>query len=593
MRLITSRYRYLAEIVRDTAARFIVEIGTHKGVRAEMMCREALETSPGLPVHYRGYDLFDAANPETNVRENNGKGAGSSIEAARRLEKLQTEFPDRFTFELIRGDTHDTLHGTHVIADLVWVDGGHSHETVAGDYEAVRGSKVVAMDDYYGPDAQGRSQDVTRFGCNKVVDADPAFEVLPWPDLNQGIGGVSRVAVRGWDRIKTTSIESEWWPAVETTMRAWGAHTVTEYKAGPGAGAPRRAECIFCDLGPCETKEQARETVDLLRHYVDEGAFFACPLSLDRGEGFWNAVFDGLWKIQDRAPIRTQDGTEHFAYAARAIREIGEIYTRAAEGDKVRSEQMLHNIKRIKERVPIPVASHDRQAVVCCYGPSLKTTWEEAAALVIGDQDHKTDLVTVSGSHDFMVLRGVVPHYHFETDPRVHKAKHVNKIHKDVNYLLASCVHPAVVDKLRRRKAHVFLWHAYEGQWSFDLIVKHELGAAMVGGGANAGLRSLAVLHAMGYRKMHVFGMDCSFGDGPEMEQHAGGHAGRDQPPLRITCDGKEFWTSPLYIAYARGFFEQMRAMAGMNITLYGDGLLQTMAAAEVREFEKGQSDAA
>ena len=55
-------------------------------------------------------------------------------------------------------------------ADLVFIDGGHSVETVENDFDRLRGCKNILMDDYYTPCNRGLCPDVTKFGCNQLVE---------------------------------------------------------------------------------------------------------------------------------------------------------------------------------------------------------------------------------------------------------------------------------------------------------------------------------------------------------------------------------------------------------------------------------------
>src|SRR5262249_10980784 len=141
-----SRYHQLRSLIDEEKPSTIVEIGTHAGARAMEMCLQALRHRE--KVHYTGYDLFDEANAETNAAEMNGKGGSPMVVAQKRLDGL-AHFHPQFSYELIRGNTRDTLHGREVIADFVFLDGGHSVETIRGDFDAVKYSATVVFDDYY------------------------------------------------------------------------------------------------------------------------------------------------------------------------------------------------------------------------------------------------------------------------------------------------------------------------------------------------------------------------------------------------------------------------------------------------------------
>jgi hypothetical protein len=177
------RYQQLSGLIDDAKPQTIVEIGTHLGTRAVQMCLQALRHHER--VHYTGYDLFDDATEENNRIEMNGKGPAYLAEAQRRLDVIARNHP-QFSFTLVKGNTRDTLHGEKVAADFVFLDGGHSVETIRGDYEAVKGSKVVVFDDYY------TGINTEKFGCNSIV-ADIPHRVLPDADGVRGGGKVQMV----------------------------------------------------------------------------------------------------------------------------------------------------------------------------------------------------------------------------------------------------------------------------------------------------------------------------------------------------------------------------------------------------------------
>lgn len=173
------RYDQLRVLIDEAKPKTIVEIGTHRAARACMICLQALQHN--REVHYTGYDLFEDATPETNETEMNGKGVGSLLIAQQKLGSLQRAHPG-FAYRLVKGNTRDTLHGRSVLSDFVFIDGGHSVETIRGDYEAVKGSKIIVFDDYYLSGA-----DTSKYGCNEVV-RDLPHMILPHAD---DFGGLS------------------------------------------------------------------------------------------------------------------------------------------------------------------------------------------------------------------------------------------------------------------------------------------------------------------------------------------------------------------------------------------------------------------
>lgn len=181
-----TRYDDLPTLINMILPATIVEVGTHKATRATLMCQTAL--AHRYQVHYIGYDLFDEATPETNAEEMNGKGP-ANWDAARARLNMVKDHHHGFTFELIKGNTRKTLHGKDVVADFVFIDGGHSVETIRGDYEALKNSRMIVFDDFY-----VSGVDTTKFGCNSIV-ADMPHAVLKKEDPIIG-GGKVRMAMR-------------------------------------------------------------------------------------------------------------------------------------------------------------------------------------------------------------------------------------------------------------------------------------------------------------------------------------------------------------------------------------------------------------
>lgn len=123
----------------------ICEIGTHNGQSAFQFVDYLWPRVKRL--HYTGYDLFEAADETLTKLEHNGKGPGSYKLAFRGLEKRKEKYGKRFSFELISGNTTQTLT-TSKTFDFVYIDGGHSYDTVMHDYSMVKDSNVIVFDDY-------------------------------------------------------------------------------------------------------------------------------------------------------------------------------------------------------------------------------------------------------------------------------------------------------------------------------------------------------------------------------------------------------------------------------------------------------------
>lgn len=123
----------------------ICEIGTHDAKTAVQFIDYCIEYNSKLK--YIGYDIFDDVknNADFHKKEINGKGAGKLSTAKNNLNHRQRKYK-RFTYKLIKGFTHDTLSESKY--DFVYIDGGHSYETVKNDYNKLSQSTVIVFDDY-------------------------------------------------------------------------------------------------------------------------------------------------------------------------------------------------------------------------------------------------------------------------------------------------------------------------------------------------------------------------------------------------------------------------------------------------------------
>ena len=253
--------------------------------------------------------------------------------------------------------------------------------------------------------------------------------------------------------------------------------------------------------------------------------------------------------------------------------------TRMAGTVESRHEQMRINSAKVKQRLPHPSAEpHGGACAIVCYGPSLLNTWVG----VQGQRKYQNAAIaTVSGAHDFMIERGIVPDYHVEMDPREHKAAFTKAPHDKIKYLIASCAHPSLVDNLMERDLTLF--HAMNGAEDQAILAEIEPEGWLVNGGGSVGLRTIYVMHSLGYRRFAIFGMDHSF---KSDRQHAGPHPREwAQASIPVKCGARVFHSSPVLMAYTKHFLMMMQEMLKDSVfDLYGDGLLQETARLAMRK---------
>jgi hypothetical protein len=207
------------------------------------------------------------------------------------------------------------------------------------------------------------------------------------------------------------------------------------------------------------------------------------------------------------------------------------------------------------------------------YGPSLTQTWEQVKGY--------DAIMSCSGAHKFLTERGIRPTHHVEVDPRPHKITLVGEPCPSTEYLVASTCCPAYFDHLLASGATVRLWHVFDN----DAEVRRLLppGAWAITGGCDVGLRCLTLAAVLGFRDLHVFGLDGNFGaDGTK---HAGGH------PMAISAkhasqtefQGVTYLTTPGMLEASRQTCHELDMLgASVTATFYGEGLTQALVRARV-----------
>ena len=269
-----------------------------------------------------------------------------------------------------------------------------------------------------------------------------------------------------------------------------------------------------------------------------------------------------------------------------STRELMDMVNKSAVSDTIRREQAFINCAKTPKRVNlINVKPHEGRAVIVCYGPSLLNTWFMIAR---ERKLYGAKIVTVSGAHDFLISKGIIPDIHMECDPREHKGFFTRTPHPNVEYQMASCCHPSVIDNLLPH--NLTLWHVYNSQEDVKIIEADgcDPDNILVGGGGSIGCRAVNVMYLQGYRSFSIYGFDCSFST--KGQQHAGEHSGKIQHQWAVKAGDRWFNTSGNMLYIARSFISNMASLYktsivngdpilddgyAMQIDLHGDGLLQ------------------
>lgn len=226
---------------------------------------------------------------------------------------------------------------------------------------------------------------------------------------------------------------------------------------------------------------------------------------------------------------------------------------------------VVKNSRHIRKWVKTEPA-HDRVAVLVGGGPSLADTVDEIKAL-------EGQIFALNGAASFLDRNGVRADYQVIMDAQPATA---DLIGPAKNYLFASQVDP----KCFRKKPQAILWHSSHGEVMPDRqkgFPKHGDDYAIIGGAVSVGNTALVLLYVLGYRKIHVFGMDSSHRDGT-------GHAYRQDmndgdPCTTVEFGGHKYVCSITMSLQAKHFMRRAEQLkeAGVSIEVHGSGLLPAM----------------
>lgn len=254
-----------------------------------------------------------------------------------------------------------------------------------------------------------------------------------------------------------------------------------------------------------------------------------------------------------------EDGKPDIVYPIydMGVLRAGLVYTDALP------EEVPGHIKQNCERIPGRLEFSDKlidePCAVVGYGPTLKKFGSK-----LRDFKH---IITTSGAHNFLLDRDITPNYHVEVDFRERKAVHTKTPHPDIEYYMASMVHPATIDNVKDHR--VKLWHInLKG-------IEYPKGEFVLEGYWDVGQEAILVAKALGYRDLHLFGYDYAYELGTG-NTHAGFHNGMTNKHVYAKVGEKLFHTSDNLARGVMVFTALMEDNPDLNLTVYSDGLLSS-----------------
>lgn len=214
---------------------------------------------------------------------------------------------------------------------------------------------------------------------------------------------------------------------------------------------------------------------------------------------------------------------------------------------------------------------HDGHAVIVGGAPSVKKFLEEIRFRKgVGQK-----IFALNNAFAFLRENGIEPDTQVMVDARSENAEFVPEESSATHYFASQC-HPDVWDKAE--KLNTVLWHSYTDIIDDGLENPERKPELLIAGGTTVGLSTMALCHGLGYRKIHIYGMDSSYSD---ENHHAYSQSLNDRDVvLDVVCHDRKFKSTAWMVAQANQFQTLAITLAEMNVllTIHGDGLIPWIA---------------
>jgi uncharacterized Rossmann fold enzyme len=237
------------------------------------------------------------------------------------------------------------------------------------------------------------------------------------------------------------------------------------------------------------------------------------------------------------------------------------------------SDEELQNNIRINSRKNLEWLKSEKEkegfAILVGGGPSIEDELENIRSFA----SYGGTVFAMNGASKWLHEHGIEVDYQCIADAQEETATLID--HQAKAHIIGSQVHPKTMDAIE----NPIVWHiGIEDIESFFPEEKVKKGGyAILGGGGAVGNCATCVAYALGFRDLRIFGFDSSHKDSKS-------HAYEQPmnlliPTITTKWAGREFRSSIAMKAHAEKFMFTSNALkdAGCNITVYGDGLLQTM----------------
>jgi len=258
---------------------------------------------------------------------------------------------------------------------------------------------------------------------------------------------------------------------------------------------------------------------------------------------------------------------------------------------------IISNIKNIDKWLD-KCNGHNTTAILVSGGPYLNI--KELKQTIKDNPNSK--VICVKHSYPTLLKNGIKPWGCVVLDPRpitgesthgIIRTELFKKVDPTTKFFVASMTDTSVLDYIKKQTDNIWGWHAFTeslreekdrnaGVKNNQVSIVKELGlpegATLIVGGTCAAMRSIGILHTLGFRNIHFFGFDCSMEEPSKKERKktTGAEDEKPQPKyFKVTVNEKNFWTTGELLAMAQDCERTFGEMQlGMLFTFHGENTL-------------------
>lgn len=227
------------------------------------------------------------------------------------------------------------------------------------------------------------------------------------------------------------------------------------------------------------------------------------------------------------------------------------------------------------------IEPHNGHAVIIGGAPSLKDNIHE-----IRERYNRGQILfATNNTFQYLLDNKIIPHYHIMLDARDEMADMVPKIISQIDLengreypicLYSSQCSPLVFEAAKDNDKQVTLWHHFADDIR-NLLPKDCKDEPLVGMGTSVGLKAIALAHILGFRQIHIYGMDSSYEND---EHHAYKQPLNDKERIiEVTMNGKQYKTAPWMCTQKEEFEAALpHLIKDTVVTMHCKGLLQDLS---------------